>query len=181
MNIISYTDGSSKGNPGVAGWGWVSYIFNEEKDFTIIEVEDWGGEDYATNSKMEIKAILRFLGWFKNCTNTNIEIYSDSEYCVKTLVGTPELTNIIFDKKNKPQGWMNRWFGGETLSSTYYEGYWLGDRKNGELWYKIYQLLVKHKENGNNIKIGWVKGHATNIGNIKADKLSNKYSENKLI
>lgn len=70
-----FTDGGARGNPGRGGWGFV-YVVSDK----IIK-EGWGGEDYTTNNRMELTAILAAL---KAVGNINQTLYSDSKLCVQT-------------------------------------------------------------------------------------------------
>ncbi len=65
-----FTDGSSHGNPGPAGWSW----FMDKKNF------DCGYDSHATNQRMEMTAILSALEAAPR--NVALEILTDSEFCV---------------------------------------------------------------------------------------------------
>jgi ribonuclease HI len=74
-----YTDGSSLGNPGPAGWSMLA-IENNNK------IREYGGNGgNTTNSEMEIYAFYFALNFIiKNCTpDDKVEIFCDSEYVVK--------------------------------------------------------------------------------------------------
>jgi len=79
--IIVYTDGSSKGNPGKGGWG-VVIILNGR-------VFELGGSDpHATNNKMEIQAAIEALESriIKDVgSEDGIKIYSDSSYLINGI------------------------------------------------------------------------------------------------
>lgn len=72
--IIVFTDGSSRGNPGRAGYGIVVYFPAEGK-----VVEQGGHESRATNNQMEIRAVIEALRMLKSDIN-DIVIYTDSSY-----------------------------------------------------------------------------------------------------
>ena len=69
--VVIYTDGACKGNPGPGGWGaWLKSGEHEK--------ELWGGEPKTTNNRMELTAVIEALASLKHrCTVT---IYTDSEY-----------------------------------------------------------------------------------------------------
>lgn len=73
-NITIYTDGCSKGNPGVGGYGAV-IIFNEDK---IVELKQ--GYRLTTNNRMELLAVLEALKHLDK--SYKINLYSDSKYIV---------------------------------------------------------------------------------------------------
>ena len=69
--VVIYTDGACKGNPGPGGWGaWLKSGEHEK--------ELWGGEKLTTNNRMELTAVIEALASLKKrCT---VALYTDSEY-----------------------------------------------------------------------------------------------------
>ena len=69
--VVIYTDGACKGNPGRGGWGaWLKYGEQEK--------ELWGGEALTTNNRMELTAPIEALASLtRRC---NVVLYTDSEY-----------------------------------------------------------------------------------------------------
>lgn len=96
-NLEIYTDGGSRGNPGIGGWGLYCPQLN---------YESYGYKEVATNNEMELTAILKALKWVINKGFTeydNIIIYSDSSYCVNIFnqwVWTWLKQGILETKKN---------------------------------------------------------------------------------
>ena len=82
-NIVIYTDGACKGNPGEGGWGAV--IENKKSVKKL-----YGYEKNTTNNRMEIVAAIKALKTFSE--KSDIIIYTDSKY----------LMNGIND-------WINNW------------------------------------------------------------------------
>jgi ribonuclease HI len=76
-NVIIYTDGSSRGNPGSGGWGAV--IFDREN---IKEMG--GGEKKTTNNRMEMLAAIEALKYVSgNFADTKrVEVHTDSAYLI---------------------------------------------------------------------------------------------------
>lgn len=72
--LTIYTDGCSKGNPGVGGYG-VVFIYSDGK-----EVEKKQGYRLTTNNRMELMAVLVALQSLDK--SYNIDLYSDSKYIV---------------------------------------------------------------------------------------------------
>ena len=69
--VVIYTDGACKGNPGPGGWG--AWLRSGEH-----EKELWGGEKLTTNNRMELTAVIEALASLKRrCT---VALYTDSEY-----------------------------------------------------------------------------------------------------
>lgn len=75
-----YTDGSSRGNPGAGGWGMV--VMNEE-DTEIIFMEH-DTDDFTTNNRMELSAMLCALQYASENPQDYFIIYSDSSYVVNS-------------------------------------------------------------------------------------------------
>ena len=70
-NVVIYTDGACKGNPGPGGWGaWLRWGDHEREMF--------GGEPATTNNRMELTAVIESLASLKR--RVPVAIYTDSEY-----------------------------------------------------------------------------------------------------
>jgi ribonuclease HI len=75
-NIVIYTDGACKGNPGPGGWGVLLQSGNTEKEL-------FGGELGTTNNRMEMMAVIQALQALKRpCAVT---LYLDSQYVLKGI------------------------------------------------------------------------------------------------
>jgi ribonuclease HI len=75
-DVVMYTDGACKGNPGPGGWGvWLRSGDHEKELF--------GGELNTTNNRMELKAVIEGLSALKKpCT---VALYLDSQYVRKGI------------------------------------------------------------------------------------------------
>ena len=106
-----------------------------------------GGDDNTTNNQMELTAAIQALKYFED--SEKITLFTDSQYV-----------------KNGIESWINNWKknGWKTASKK--------PVKNKELWVKLDLLIAKH-----NVIWKWVKGHAGNLYNEKADLLARKYIE----
>ena len=71
MTILIFTDGAARGNPGPGGWG--SIIANDD---TVTELG--GGEEYTTNNRMELLAVISALESISQ--EREMTIYTDSAY-----------------------------------------------------------------------------------------------------
>ena len=83
--LVVYTDGSSRGNPGPGGYGAILKWGTIEKELT-------NGYRRTTNNRMELMAVIAALESLKK-EQLNIIIYSDSQYVVKAV----------------EQGWLENW------------------------------------------------------------------------
>jgi ribonuclease HI len=109
-----------------------------------VEKELFGGEALTTNNRMELTAVIEALTALKQ--PCAVAVYTDSQYVRQGI-----MTWIHNWKKN---GWKT------------------SDRKpvkNADLWQALDRLAVNHK-----IVWHWVKGHADNPGNLRADALANR-------
>ena len=108
------------------------------------EKELFGGEPQTTNNRMELTAVIRALESLTR--GCAVEIYTDSQYV-----------------KNGIQTWIHNWKR---------NGWKTADRKpvkNAELWRELETQAHRHR-----IAWHWVKGHADNPGNQRADELANR-------
>ena len=69
--VIIYTDGACRGNPGPGGWGALIKYDSAEK--TI-----FGGQANTTNNQMELSAAIEGLAILKE--PCNVELFTDSKY-----------------------------------------------------------------------------------------------------
>ncbi|WP_225783509.1 ribonuclease HI [Xenophilus sp. Marseille-Q4582] len=69
--VVIYTDGACKGNPGPGGWGvWLKSGSHEKELF--------GGEASTTNNRMELTAVIEGLAALKR--PCKVLLYLDSQY-----------------------------------------------------------------------------------------------------
>ena len=136
--VVIYTDGACKGNPGPGGWGAVLRSGKSEKEL-------FGGELDTTNNKMELLAVIEALSALKR--PCEVALYLDSQYVRKGI------TEWIHGWKKK--NW--RTAGGDPV-------------KNVDLWKRLDELVANA---GHQIEWHWVKGHAGDPGNERADALAN--------
>lgn len=104
-----------------------------------------GGEAYTTNNRMELTAALRALEALK--TACEVELHSDSSYVVQGM------TRWI--GKWAADGWVRR-KGKKPV-------------ENADLWRELLSLAAQH-----DITWRWVKGHAGDRYNERADRLATR-------
>jgi probable phosphoglycerate mutase len=83
MNLIAYTDGGARGNPGPAGIGIV--ILDAATGDTLEEHSDFLG--VATNNQAEYRAVLHALERAAFWKAESIELRTDSKLVVEQLNG----------------------------------------------------------------------------------------------
>jgi ribonuclease HI len=108
------------------------------------EKELFGGEPHTTNNRMELTAVIRALQSLTR--SARAEVYTDSQYV-----------------KNGIETWIHAWKR---------NGWKTADRKpvkNADLWHELDALVALH-----HVSWHWVKGHASDPDNIRADALANR-------
>ena len=70
-DVIIYTDGACRGNPGPGGWGALI-------QFDTVQKEIFGGQNVTTNNQMELSAAIEGLSTLKE--PCNVELFTDSKY-----------------------------------------------------------------------------------------------------
>ena len=108
------------------------------------EKELFGGEAQTTNNRMELTAVIRALESLRG--PSQVDLYTDSQYV-----------------KNGIETWIHGWKrnGWKTSDKK--------DVKNADLWRELLALVAQHE-----IAWHWVRGHADNPGNTRADALANQ-------
>jgi len=109
-----------------------------------VEKEMFGGESPTTNNRMELTAVIKALGALKRACT--VDLYTDSQYVRQGITA-----------------WIHNWKK---------NGWKTADRKpvkNADLWQALDAAQASH-----DIAWHWVKGHADNPGNLRADALANR-------
>jgi len=108
------------------------------------ERELFGGEALTTNNRMELTAVIEALATLER--RSEVVVYTDSEYV-----------------KNGITTWIHGWKA---------RGWRTADKKpvkNIELWQRLDALRESHS-----VQWRWVRGHAGDPGNERADQLANR-------
>ena len=98
-DIIIYTDGASRGNPGPGGYGVVMMSGKHRKELSE-------GFRKTTNNRMELLAVIKALEQLKK-ERSNVTLYTDSRY-VADAIEKGWLFNWEkkrFKKKKNPDLW----------------------------------------------------------------------------
>ncbi len=143
--IIIYTDGSSRGNPGPGGWGAI--IATKEM------VTEIGGRDnHTTNNKMELVAAIKSLELVRDIGSAfAIDVCADSRYVINGI------TRWVFGwQKN---GWKN------TQKK---------EVANRDLWETLAGVTADLRMSGSKILWNYTPGHAGIAGNERVDEIATK-------
>jgi len=84
MILSVYTDGGSRGNPGISGFGVA--IYNENKE-VITKISKFLG--VKTNNEAEYLGMIEALTWVCNHQSgiSQVNFYSDSQLLVRQILG----------------------------------------------------------------------------------------------
>ncbi|MDR2365765.1 MAG: ribonuclease HI [Zoogloeaceae bacterium] len=106
--------------------------------------EIWGGEAHTTNNRMELTAVIQALQALKRPATARI--YTDSTYVQQGI-----------------SQWIHNWKR---------RGWKTADKspvKNVDLWKELDRVAALHQ-----LEWLWIKGHAGNSGNERADRLARR-------
>jgi len=116
--VILYTDGACKGNPGPGGW---AFVLQHPKSGKTLE--NFGNVSDTTNNRMELLAVIEGL---KTLTKpSQVELVSDSKYVLQGL-----------------EDWMPKW---KKNNWTRKEGRKNKPVKNVDLWQELDRLTSLHE------------------------------------
>jgi ribonuclease HI len=74
--VLIYTDGACRGNPGPGGWAALLVAGGQRKEVS-------GGEAATTNNRMELKAAIEGLRALKR--RCAVQLYTDSKYVLQGI------------------------------------------------------------------------------------------------
>lgn len=103
-NIVVYTDGAARGNPGPSASGFA--IFENGKRIK----EDFRFDGIRTNNQAEYNAIIGALEWCaERFPSSNIKIYSDSELVVRQIKNEYKVrTKALLPMKARAAGLLSK-------------------------------------------------------------------------
>ncbi len=155
MEVILYTDGSSRGNPGPGGWGAILLT----KDI----VKEIGGRDKeTTNNRMELTATIQGLEEVIKLQATGqklkvVTVKTDSEYVKKGI-----------------SAWITGWLarGWKTAANK--------PVLNQELWQELLanKRKIEAEAGSPKVEFVYVKAHAGVVLNERADEIATTYADN---
>ncbi|OHA39968.1 MAG: hypothetical protein A3G59_02215 [Candidatus Taylorbacteria bacterium RIFCSPLOWO2_12_FULL_47_20] len=161
--VIVFTDGSSRGNPGKGGWAAIIFMpkVDEKGELKILVREIAGREDHTTNNRMEISAAINALKKIGSCFTARkavlvsaippIKVYSDSRYLINGITK-----------------WIHGWKKNGWRSSA------KQDVLNKDLW-----EILDAAASGKNVVWLYMAGHAGNYFNDRADALATSFADGK--
>jgi len=141
--VLIYTDGACKGNPGPGGWAAL-LVHPATKSIKKIS----GGTLATTNNRMELTAAIEGLKAVRPGDRRRVRLVSDAEYVILGL--TEWIT-----------GWIaNDWRRGKKKDAE--------PVKNVDLWKQLYELTQRFE-----MSYEHVRGHTGHPENEECDRLAN--------
>lgn len=147
-DIIIYTDGSSRGNPGPGGWGAI--VATHE-----FVTEHGGREAHTTNNRMELIAAIEALAVVRNLGSAfTVDVRPDSRYVINGI------TSWVF-------GWQkNGWVNSQKE-----------DVLNRDLWEMLVEVVSDLEMSGSKLSWNYTPGHAGIPGNDRVDAIATSYAD----
>ena len=170
MPIELYTDGSSLGNPGPSGLGYVIRHWETagENEMPVAkEIEGSQGFRLSTNNRMEISAGLYGL----KAVMKNLE---DGAFDSRIISLTSDSTYFC-DAINKR--WLDKWSQNNWMTSGF-RGSQPQPVKNKDLWEQVIGIISKLQSMGVTLSVTHILGHNGHEFNERADKLAVAASNN---
>src|SRR5579872_5107095 len=121
--LVMYTDGAARGNPGPGGYGTILFWGDRQKELS-------GGYRYTTNNRMELMAVIAGLEALKK-DGLKITIYSDSQYVVRAV----------------EQGWLKNWIATDFKGGKKNKDLWLRYADLAEKHRIRFQWVKGHADN----------------------------------
>ncbi|MBO6146199.1 MAG: ribonuclease HI [Lachnospiraceae bacterium] len=119
QDIMLFSDGSSRGNPGPGGYGTILRFTDSKGE--VHEREYSEGFPDTTNNRMELMGVIR--GFEELTRPCRVHVVTDSQYVVKAFT----------------EGWLENWIARDWRGS---------DRKpvkNIELWQRLVNAMDGHE------------------------------------
>lgn len=149
QDLVIFTDGASRGNPGPGGWGAVLVYPKLEE-----VVELGGAQPKTTNNAMELSAVIAALG-YAAVSVAPTHIYTDSSYVI---------------------GGATKWIGGWKQNGWQTKD--KQPVKNKELWQQL-DVLLSARQEQTTVTWHHLPGHVGVPGNERADAIATLSADGK--
>jgi len=144
--LVMYTDGSSRGNPGPGGYGTVLFWGGHRKELSQ-------GYKRTTNNRMELMAVIAGLEALKK-DGLKITVYSDSQYVVKAW----------------EQGWLKNWIATNFKGGKKNKDLWLQFNELAKKNTIRFVWVRGHADNAHNNRCDELATAAADGGNLLVDE-----------
>lgn len=156
MEIVIYTDGACKGNPGKGGWAF-AIIRNGE----VVKTQK-GHVKITTNNRMEMTAVVEALTYLHiQCNNqeSSISWLQQPVNLNKTLIVMKVDSQYVIKGITK---WIHGWK----------KNNWKNSKNEDVLNKDLWEALDACTKPFPNLEWAWIKGHGNDKYNILVDKLA---------
>jgi Ribonuclease HI len=143
--LIIYTDGSSRGNPGPGGYGAILQWGGKSKEISA-------GYRRTTNNRMELMAVIAALEAL-NREGLHITIYSDSQYVVKAVT----------------EGWLRKWIATGFAGGKKNKDLWMRYYRLAQKHHIKFKWVKGHADNPLNNRCDELATAAADGGNLLED------------
>lgn len=143
-DVIIYTDGSARGNPGPGGYGIVLMSGKHRKEMSM-------GYRHTTNNRMELLSVIVALESLKG-SGHNVVVYSDSKYVVDAV----------------EKGWLQNWFK-KGFKDKKNVDLWMRFMKIQRAHKVKFKWVKGHAENPHNERCDQLAVEAAEGGNLNVD------------
>ena len=144
--LIIYTDGSSRGNPGPGGYGVVLMWGDKRKELS-------GGFRLTTNNRMEIMAVIVGLEALTR-PGLQVTVYSDSQYVVKAV----------------QEGWLKKWIATDFKGGKKNKDLWLRFHAIASRHHVTFKWVKGHASNAFNNRCDELATAAADGYDLKEDE-----------
>lgn len=144
--LIIYTDGSSRGNPGRGGYGVILKWGSAEKELSK-------GFRLTTNNRMELLAVIAALETVTR-EKLDIVIYTDSQYIVKSV----------------QQGWLSNWIATDFKGGKKNKDLWMRFYELSRLHNIKFVWVRGHAENAYNNRCDKLATSAADGNDLDVDE-----------
>jgi ribonuclease HI len=144
--IVMYTDGASRGNPGPGGYGTILMWKGHLRELSA-------GYRYTTNNRMELMAVIAGLEALKK-NGLPILIYSDSQYVVNAV----------------EKGWLQKWIATHFKGGKKNKDLWLRYAELAEPHRVRFQWVKGHAANEYNNRCDELATTAADGGSLLEDE-----------
>jgi len=143
--IVIYTDGSSRGNPGPGGYGVILMFGKHRKELS-------GGFRKTTNNRMELTAVIEGLKMLKT-KEMPVTVYSDSQYVVNAVA----------------KGWLQNWIKTDFKGGKKNKDLWLEYYRLARLLVVRFVWVKGHANNPYNNRCDQLATEAADGIDLKTD------------
>ncbi len=144
--LVMYTDGSSRGNPGPGGYGTILFWGGHRKELSQ-------GYRRTTNNRMELMAVIAGLEALTK-DGLKVTVYSDSQYVVKAW----------------EQGWLKNWIATNFKGGKKNKDLWLHFFELSKKHTIRFVWVRGHADNPNNNRCDELATAAADGGGLLVDE-----------